>query len=101
MCHWTLVSQKASFGGDLLGTHTWWHVQRGDAGEAQPCSVPLSNGVVPARRLDFPSVDKANCHSKMLASLFSAGLEQVSPSQRSKSVRVGRSPGKSLPELVF
>lgn len=78
------------------------HVRRGDAGEAQPCSAPLSNGAILARRLDFPSVEKANCHSKTHASLFSASLEQVSPPQRSKSVReMGRSPGKSLPELVF
>lgn len=50
-----------------------WHVQRGDAGKAQPRSAPLSNGAVPARRRDFPSMEKANYHSKTVFSLPALG----------------------------
>lgn len=92
MGHRNPVPQKASFG-DLLGRHTWrcggllpdWACLRGDAGEAHP--APLSNGA------GFPISGEIVTR----AGLFSAGLEQVSPAQRSQRNGSRKKPWKVPP----
>lgn len=107
MDHWNLVSQKASFGGDLLGRHTWWHrgllprlsMSEGEMRERLSLALHLClMGLF--QHGGWISHQWRNCHRKTHASLFYAGLEQVSPPQRSQRNGSRKKPWK-VPSLKW